>query len=218
MNFNSRIASIYDKQFKLHGARPEASFWFSGFRQHTRFEIITNEIRSLEQDRPVSICDLGCGYGAYAEYLSYKTTPKISNYLGLDISAEVIKFCQSNYGYPWAKFEKANNLKNKMDYIVMSGTFNYAATSNVKKWEAHLYKNLIQCFDKTNRAMIFNLQLSDGPSKIGKKNIYYANPTNVAQFCRAAFGNCKVINNPLLKRDITYLVEGKFSQSSSINI
>jgi SAM-dependent methyltransferase len=209
MSFNSRIASTYDKQFKLHGARPEASFWFSGFRQQTRFEIITNEIRSLDQDRSISVCDLGCGYGAFAEYLGYKTTPKISNYLGLDISSEVIKFCQSNYDYPWAKFEKANNLKDKMDYIVMSGTFNYAATSDVKKWEAYLYKNLVQCFKNTNRAMIFNLQLSDGSAKIGKKNIYYANSAKIAEFCKAKFGNCKVINNPLLKRDVTFVVGNK---------
>jgi len=206
VSFNSRIASVYDKRFKLLGARPEASFWFSGFRQQTRFEIITNEIRSLDPDRSVSICDLGCGYGAYAEYLSHKTTPKVSSYLRLDRSAAVIKFCQSKYNYPWAKFEKANNSTKKMDYTVMSGTFNYAATSDVKKWEAHLYKNLIQCFDKTNRAMIFNLQLSDGPSKISKKNIYHADLNEIAEFCRNTFSNCKVINSPLLKKDVTFLV------------
>ena len=150
VSFNSRIASVYDKRFKLLGARPEASFWFSGFRQETRFEIITNEIRSLDPDRSVSICDLGCGYGAYAEYLNYKTTPKISSYLGLDVSAAVIKFCKSKYYYPWAKFETANKSKNNMDYTVMSGTFNYAVTSDVEKWEVHLFKNLshpyLQCY------------------------------------------------------------------------
>ena len=69
-SIDSKIAEIYNQRFLKLGPSPEASMWFSKKRQFTRFDIIFNEIKLLNKNNKRSIIDIGCGYGAFFEFLS----------------------------------------------------------------------------------------------------------------------------------------------------
>ena len=69
---DDEIAEIYNKRFLKLGPTPEASMWFSKKRQFARFDVIFNQIQLLCQINSISISDVGCGYGAFIEYLLAK--------------------------------------------------------------------------------------------------------------------------------------------------
>ena len=71
---DDEIAEIYNKRFRKLGPTPEASMWFSKKRQFARFDVIFNQIELLCQMNSISISDVGCGYGAFLEYLSVSYT------------------------------------------------------------------------------------------------------------------------------------------------
>jgi hypothetical protein len=53
--------------------------------------------------------------------------------------------------------------------------------------------------------MIFNLQISN-QAAITTGGIVYAAQEQVEQFCEKNFGNIRVINNPMIPKDKTFVV------------
>ena len=96
-SFDRKIAEVFNQRFLKLGPAPEASMWFSKKRQFMRFEIIFNEIKLLTNNKKRSIIDIGCGYGAFFEFLSNRGSNDICTYFGYDVSIEVIKFCKERY-------------------------------------------------------------------------------------------------------------------------
>ena len=96
-SFDSEIAEIYNKRFLEFGPLPEASMWYSKKRQFARFDIILDQIKLISQNNKISVSDIGCGYGAFLEFLSERKYSRKLHYYGYDVSHEVVKFCQKKY-------------------------------------------------------------------------------------------------------------------------
>jgi SAM-dependent methyltransferase len=203
---NTFIAHAYNKAFKQHGPNPRASFWSSSFRQNLRFEIITNELTKISKNNSVSICDLGCGYGAYCNFLSGKSVPKISNYIGVDLSKEVINYCKNSINYEWATFTRGYQPPYKVDFTILSGTLNYAVTDRVELWEKQVLNCLEKCWEKSCVSLIFNLQVCKNVSWISDDKIYFAEPNRMKEICENKFGKTTYISNTLLPDDGTFVV------------
>ena len=86
-----KIAEIYNRKFLKHGPVPEASMWYSRKRQFARFDVITEQIKLLSTNETVTITDIGCGYGAFLEFLSERKFPSAWRYYGHDLSQEVVE-------------------------------------------------------------------------------------------------------------------------------
>ena len=82
---NSEIAEIYNERFLKLGPTPEASMWFSKTRQIARFDVIFNQLKLLHQRNSISISDIGCGYGAFLEYLLERKIDEELSYYGYDV-------------------------------------------------------------------------------------------------------------------------------------
>ena len=93
--FEKKIAQIFGNRFLQHGPVPEASMWYSEKRQFIRFEIMFEQIKLLTQKKTISISDIGCGYGAFLNFLSEKNLNEEWFYNGYDVSDEVIKFSKN---------------------------------------------------------------------------------------------------------------------------
>ena len=87
----------------------------------------------------------------------------------------------------------------------MSGTYNLATTTSVSLWEQYLFSCLSECWAYTKTAMIFNLQTSK-KSKISSQNIYYANTSDIIDFCVSKLGPTRVIRNERLENDVTFTI------------
>ena len=79
---------------------------------------------------------MGCGYGAFLEYLSEKDLEAEWICSGYDISIEVIKFCKSKFKSN-GSFYRASIPNFETDFIIMSGTFNFFPDNNFLDWKAY---------------------------------------------------------------------------------
>jgi len=209
-SFDSEIAEIYNERFLKFGPLPEASMWYSKKRQFTRFDIILNQIKSLSQKNKISVSDIGCGYGAFLEFLSERKYSRELHYYGYDVSDEVVKFCQKKYSNR-ASFHTGSIPVMVSDFIIMSGTFNYFPSGDYNAWRQYFYKFLNLLWSNLKCAMIFNLQISD-QGKITDGGIVYSSQNEIKSFCKSNFGNVSVITNPTIPKDMTFVVS-KHSRS-----
>ena len=203
-SINSQIAEIYNERFRKLGPTPEASMWFSKTRQIARFDVIFNQLKLFHQRNSISISDVGCGYGAFLEYLSEKKIDEELSYYGYDVCPEVIKFCKNKY-FERASFYTKSVPVHKTDFVIMSGTFNFFPTQDYNAWKVYFFKSLKLLWSEAKCAMIFNLQISN-QATITPGGIVYAAREEVEQFCKTNFGNIRSINNPMIPKDKTFVV------------
>ena len=204
-SIDSKIAEIYNQRFLKLGPSPEASMWFSKKRQFTRFDIIFNEIKLLNKNNKKSIIDVGCGYGAFFEFLLEKRADDIWSYYGYDVSNEVIKFCKEHYSQD-AKFYTGSIPTFMGDFVIMSGTYNFFPAKDYSSWKLYFYRSLKAIWSKTTCAMIFNLQTSD-KEKITDGGIVYTYKDEIENFCKSNFGNVKAVINPGIPKDVTFVIK-----------
>ena len=204
-SIDSKIAEIYNQRFLKLGPSPEASMWFSKKRQFKRFDIIFNEIKLLNKNNKRSIIDIGCGYGAFFEFLLERGADDIWSYYGYDVSNEVIKFCKEHYSQD-AKFYNGSIPTFMGDFVIMSGTYNFFPAKDYNSWKLYFYRSLKALWSKTTRAMIFNLQTSD-KEKITNGGIVYTYKDEIENFCKSNFGNVKAVINPSIPKDVTFVIK-----------
>ena len=204
-SIDSKIAEIYNQRFLKLGPSPEASMWFSRKRQFKRFDIIYNEIKLLNKNNKRSIIDIGCGYGAFFEFLLERGADDIWSYYGYDVSNEVIKFCKEHYSQD-AKFYTGSIPTFMGDFVIMSGTYNFFPAKDYNSWKLYFYRSLKALWSKTTRAMIFNLQTSN-KEKITDGGIVYTYKDEIENFCKSNFGNVKAVINPGIPKDVTFVIK-----------
>ena len=92
--FSLNLIEKYSARFQKYGATPKGSFWVSKTRQELRFETILKEVAKISRGAPIEIADIGCGYGALANYLSHRRDINLLSYEGYDISPKLINECK----------------------------------------------------------------------------------------------------------------------------
>ena len=179
--------------------------WFSKRRQVLRFELICKYIFAVNQRGSISISDVGCGYGAFLDYLLDKKMGQDWRYFGFDLSSEVIEYCKKKYT-DMAVFYNIPTPIQKTDFIIMSGTFNYFPSGDYNLWRLYFQKSLKVLWNKVNCAMIFNLQVSDHVG-IKDSGIVYTSKEEVEVFCNHNLGNTELLHHRLIPNDMTFVVK-----------
>ena len=206
MSIDKNIIDAYTKRYKKFGATPKGSFWVSKKRQYKRFEIILKEIRKIaNSSHRIKLADIGCGYGAMADYLISINEIDQYNYQGLDISPILIEQCNKRFSHPNISFSVGKNPNNLSMFTIMSGTYNLSMTRDVLEWEEYFFKCLSECWKFTSEAMIFNLQVSN-QQRVSDNNIYFAEPSRVIDRCVSYFGPTRTVKSEDLPEDITFTV------------
>ena len=205
-SFDTKLEEKYSKQFIKYGATPEGSYWLDISRQNLRFKILLQEVAKLQDHWELSLGDIGCGYGALAQYISDECSSKNIQYYGYDISKELINFCKKNYRLTWAEFKVGTKPHLDVDICLISATFNLTATKNVTDWENYMFKTLTNCWLNTKTALIFNLQTSH-TAHISKGNIFYGDKYSIASRCKLHFGPTSLVYHTDLPHDTTFVVE-----------
>ena len=205
-NFDRLSKAAYESQFLLHGPMPEGVHWVGSDRQKLRFQLLLKTVFEHNKSKETSIADVGCGYGALAEYIKQNASNKRLQYFGYDISEQLINYCHDNTNYSWADFKVGKFPDTKVDYCVMSGTYNLAMTNSVQKWEDYVFSCLNDCWKQTQKLMIFNLQIAT-VAYISRGEIFYANKRKTLQKCNLLFGPTEIIHHPSLSKDAMFIVK-----------
>ncbi len=164
------------------------------------------EVFKLTSDPIIELADIGCGYGALLSYIKTKGYYNRIDYSGYDICPSLINECKRRDKF--MSFEIGVEPKLRTMFTVMSGTYNLAPTKSIRIWQNYVEECLKKCWEKTSKAMIFNLQLAK-KEEISTTNIYYADCNRILELCVSLFGPTKLVKNSSLPNDGTFVVVNK---------
>ena len=200
------IAATFNSRFDAYGPTPEASLWFNKSRQLARFSKLTEAIVSRVSNNEVTIGDVGCGYGAFLDYLAKHNSEIRFKYYGYDIADRVIAYCSKNLQTANATFLHRSRPTRKADFHVMSGTYNYAPNMGVGPWRSYMRNEIRHIFSATNKCIVFNLMIDD-KAYISKSSIFYEEMEHFLSFCIKELGETTILEHPLLKLEKTFCIE-----------
>ena len=203
------LNKAYAKRLDERGSTPQGVFWNSRQNQMVRFaallSVVTGHVAwQKTAPRPLSIADIGCGYGAMLEFIH--TRPQFANlrYMGLDINPAMIAACKDNFPHQAHLFSLGKKPVSTVDFSVFSGTFNLCHIDDTKQWEAYMFDCLDACWRHSRMGMALNL-LCAPEAKISN-HIFYANRADFIAKASARFGATRAITTREVKEDYTFLI------------
>lgn len=156
--------------------------WSSELSQLIRFEQL---IKVIDNTKPFSILDYGCGYGALYDYM--KLYFKEYDYMGYDISETMLKKSRMIHNKEKAVWINKINENEKFDYIVSSGIFNLRLDISDKEWHEYIIDTLNQFNNISKKGFAFNILTSYSDKEKMRNELYYANPTFFFDYCKKHF-------------------------------
>lgn len=177
------VAKYYNEKIKGFGSTHRGVDWSTKESHHLRFIQLS---RAIDVAGDFSILDLGCGYGAYLDYLNNHYTNFY--YVGIDISEEMITAAKKRHELMAnAVFKVGSEINEKLDFAVASGIFNVMLDHEKSHWEDYFYSVINSMNKNVTKAFSFNcLTLYSDVEKM-KNELYYADPLRVFDYCKRHF-------------------------------
>lgn len=180
------VAAAYGMQLKEHGTCPTGVLWGNLESQQSRFDLLARLLVEDDSSDNLTINDLGCGYGAFFEFLEQKALLKDGRYFGYDISDAMVAAAKDRISDSRARFLQSMLATELAHYSFASGTFNLKGTQSDDAWGAYVNESLRWLWEKSSRGMGFNIL--DGARETEPKEwLYYPTPDEVEAFCRQSF-------------------------------
>lgn len=174
------VSQYYTEKVNKFGANNKGVDWNSTESQYLRFKQLATIINT---PGPFSICDFGCGYGAFYDYLLQLYSD--FNYLGIEISSPMLD--QAKKLYPNAQFSLTNQIPTHFDYVIASGVFNVRLHHSENDWYSYIQSTLLHLNAMTTQGFAFNCLTSYSDKEHMKESLYYANPGKLFDFCKTHF-------------------------------
>ena len=183
-SIHTRIESYYGARVRRFGATPEAVDWTCRPTQELRFVKL---LRLCDFTQPLSINDIGCGYGALARFIAQRHPQAQVDYLGVDLSPDMVAQAKLTRAARRAgvRFETGYQASRTADYSLASGIFNVQLDIADADWEAIVRRTLAQMAATSRKGFAVNF-LSAHKSSLAQ-GLYAADPSIWAAFCEAEF-------------------------------
>ena len=176
------VARTFSLGIKAFGQHHKALAWHDAKRMQRRFDIFAGLITDIPEDRPISINDHGCGYGAMFDSFKDLKALKRGRYYGYDISPEMIDEARKRHPDPRTDFIVSHVATKEADYSFVSGTWNMKMWASDADWRDFVYENLRHLWSRTRTALGFNMLSVANPYR--EDTLYYADPAHMVDFCR----------------------------------
>lgn len=182
-DFLAEIAEYYSAKLVQFGDSPRGVDWNDEEGQILRFRQLERIIGSRSA---FSINDLGCGYGAFVDFLNARYFGYA--YHGCDISPDMIRKAEArNAGRSGTSFSVSAEPTNLADYGIASGIFNVKLGRSDADWHAHV-ETTLHVLDQTSRlGFAFNCLTSYSDEEKRRAHLYYANPSVIFDLCKRRF-------------------------------
>ena len=174
------VTDYYSQKLAEHGQTPRGVDWNGEQSQELRFAQLGKVINA---DGAFSINDLGCGYGAFLDYLGSRFSD--FSFLGVDVSAAMVAAAQERYqGNKAAEFIVASEPDRIADYTVASGIFNVRQQRSDAEWFDYILKTLDVMNASSARGFSFNCLSSYSDEDKKRDYLYYADPNVLFDWCK----------------------------------
>jgi SAM-dependent methyltransferase len=178
------VADYYTRKLVEHGETPRGVDWNSEDGQQMRFAQL---LKLLDGAEGFSLLDLGCGYGALVEAL--RTRFERFEYLGLDVSAEMIEAARRRFdGAEGVRFEVGDRLGEPLDFAVASGIFNVRMQRSANEWKDYVNDTLDALHAMSLRGFAFNCLTSYSDADRQRADLHYADPCELFHRCKTRYG------------------------------
>jgi len=179
----TEVAEYYSSKLAQHGETPLGVDWNGEESQTLRFEQLC---KILSTSNPFSINDLGCGYGAFYDFLAHRY--ESFSYSGFDVSEDMIRAAERRYqNRSKAHFVLSSEPVQVADYGVASGIFNVRLGRSDDEWRSYLEATL-DALDRTSRfGFAFNCLTSYSDTDKMRDYLYYANPCLLFDLCKRRY-------------------------------
>lgn len=177
--------NYYSEKIKTFGATSKGVDWNSEESQKIRFDQLS-KVLQYEKEQRISICDYGCGYGFYLEYLEEKGCPYY--YTGIDVSKDMIACANQKYGFKEnTKFIHGSEIDKEYDYIIASGIFNVRQKISDTIWTEYIIETLKKFQRYSKRGFAFNILTKYSDLEYKKDYLYYADPLFYFDYAKQHF-------------------------------
>jgi len=176
----SEVATYYSEKLRVHGDTPRGVDW-NGFESQTcRFRELS---RLFPSARGFSVNDLGCGYGAFHDYL-VEHHQDVS-YLGIDVSDDMVKAAMRRLvGATNTRFVCGDAPDQPADFGVASGIFNVRLGRSDAEWKRYLHATLDLLNRTSSKGFAFNCLTSYSDAEKMQDHLYYPDPCEVFDHCK----------------------------------
>lgn len=177
------VADYYSSKLVEHGETPRGVDWNGEESQLLRFDQLGKIITTSE---PFSVNDLGCGYGAFYDFLSRNFDA--FSYAGFDVSEVMIKAARQRYQSKCeTRFILSNEPDQVADYGIASGIFNVRLGHSDEAWRSYV-ETTLEALDRTSRlGFAFNCLTSYSDADKMCDYLYYADPCMLFDLCKQRF-------------------------------
>jgi hypothetical protein len=176
------VATVFTQGIRAFGTHHKALAWYDAERMLRRFQIFAGLIAAIPEERPITVNDHGCGYGALFEAFRDYPAMKHGHYHGTDISAEMVKAAAKHIRDPRASFEVSHVATRSADYSFVSGTYNMKMFASEAEWVEMVKENLRDLWSKTKVALGFNMLSTTSPYR--ESTLCYFDLDDILGFCR----------------------------------
>ncbi len=170
----SAATRVYEKRLAEFGASPKGVLWKDVEGQLLRFEILAGVIPLEAATGPISVSDLGCGYGALFDFLLTLPGVEIARYRGYDVSVAMLEQAAKRITDPRAAFAISGEALEVADYSFVSGAYNLIMRAGILEWRDYAARSLARLWDRTAKGLAFNMLNASQPVVVG--NLYRTPP------------------------------------------
>ena len=188
----SDVEAYYSARVARHGATPRGVDWSCWATQNLRFVQL---LKLCDFSGPFALNDMGCGYGALADYLAMRHATAAIDYLGIDLSQAMIRHARLRLSGPDRRFVVAASCPRVADYCVASGVMNVSLGHPREPWEqfvATILRDMRRC---SRRGFSVNFKAAAGTTMGAAdepaEGLYRTTPQRWIEFCEAELG-CSV--------------------------
>lgn len=200
----TEVEHYYTKKVVAHGAAPLGVDWSCVPTQEMRFAQL---LKLCDFASPVSLNDIGCGYGALLAFLAKRYRGKRINYLGVDLSPAMIAQARALWRKrAHAAFATAGARPRIADYSVASGVFNVKLTQPVELWEQFVSMTLADMNATSRRGFAVNFLAPLPPDMLHTPELYRVAPDVWGTHCEKTFGSTVEVIGGYGMREYTLLV------------
>jgi SAM-dependent methyltransferase len=157
--YYQELAEHYEKCLEKHGTVPKGVDWPNLDDLNNRFSVML-ALCKRASPQPIKLLDLGCGYGAFLDYLKSVGIADQVEYVGMDISAKMIDSAKKLH-MPH-HFEQRDILLHPLeaasyDYVVMNGLFTEKQGLSQAQMELFFKDMVTAAFAACRQGIAFNV-------------------------------------------------------------
>jgi hypothetical protein len=174
------VERYYTGKIEEHGPTPSGVDWNSAESQQLRFDQLLGVV---EGDRPFSLNDYGCGYGALVDALAARHSD--FSYCGFDVSrAQLESAIDAQRGDERCRFVGRDEELNQADYTVASGIFNVKLRADDDAWRDYAIETIARLAELSTRGFAFNMLTSYSDPEFMREDLFYADPLFFFDHCK----------------------------------